>query len=218
MAAEGMRAVQAQLDEKTTQSFQGPQGQRDLAALVATGVQPRKEATPAQFRRATAQAKDGRGEQAPGRTVPRSLGLDPVAAGSHFAGLNRFTRLSEQAGLSAEQRGQLLREVQQDGKVSAKLGKEIESSLRQRGGSGVRRMEELVKSAQALPETLKGPMQVHLPGGQVAQAPVVEQPAAPAQKKGQREAAATAAPAAEDKKTESQPQQPASRRGIRIGE
>jgi hypothetical protein len=170
ITAEGIRAVQTQLDEKTAQSFQGRPGLRDLAALVAAGVQPRKEATPDEFRQTVARAKDGQGEQAPGRTVPRSLGLDPVAAGSHFAGLNRFTRLSEQAGLTQEQRGQLLREVKQDGQVSARLRKEIETSLRRHEGGGVR-MADLVKSAQALPNTLKGPMQVHLPDGNVQQTP-----------------------------------------------
>jgi hypothetical protein len=230
MAAEGMQAVRAQLDEKTTQSFQGQQGQRDLAALVAAGVQPRKEATPAGFRQAVARARDGQGEQSPGRTVPRSLGFDPVAAGAHFAGLNRFTRLSEQAGLTEKQRGQLLQEVRQEGQISAKLGKEIENSLRRRESSGVR-LSELVKSAQALPETLKGPVQVHLPGGKVAQAPAVGQSAAaPAGKKSEQKAAARPAAATKpaagakpgvDKSADGQKPRPepmGSRRGIRIGE
>ena len=68
--------------------------------------------------------------------------------------------------LTPQQRGQLLQEVKQDGQVSAKLRKEIEASLRGRSGSGVR-MSDLVKNAQAMPETLGGPMQVHLPAGSV---------------------------------------------------
>ena len=79
-------------------------------------------------------APAGRGEQAPGRTVPRALGLDPAAAGGHFAAMNRFARLSEQAGLTEAQRRQLLREVQENGRVSDGLRGQIEGAMRRQGG------------------------------------------------------------------------------------
>jgi hypothetical protein len=133
--------------------------------LVAAGLGPHKTASPEQFRQAVAGAGAGRGGQAPGRTVPHALGLDPVAAGAHFAGLNRFARLSEQAGLSAAQRRRLLKESGQ-GQVSAGLTAEIEASLRQRG-TGLK-AGDVIGSARALPDTLQGPMRVHLPQGKEA--------------------------------------------------
>ena len=116
---EGLELVKSQLDDRTVRAFQGEQGRRDLTVLTAAGLQPRKEATPEEFRQAAAQAGDGQGAQAPGRTVPRALGLDPVAAGAHFAAMNRFARQSEQAGLSPEQRQRLLKEVKAAGATVA---------------------------------------------------------------------------------------------------
>lgn len=155
--------IRAGLDEKTARSFEGAQGERDLAALALAGLRPQMEARPEAFRQAAARAPEGTGEQAPGRTVPRSLGLDPVAAGSYFAGLNRFTRLSEQAGLTTEQRQRLLAEVQTKGQVSDGLRAELAETLRQKGRRGIS-VKELEAGARALPETLRGPVQVDLPG------------------------------------------------------
>jgi hypothetical protein len=158
----GLRAVQAQLDPATAAAFQGKRGQRDLAALMAAELRPRKEVEPEAFRQAAARAADGRGAQSPGRTVPRALGLDPAAAGAHFAGLNRFIRLSEQAGLTPEQRQQLLQEVARTGQVSTGLRQELEA-LAQRQGRVGPKLDEVISSARALPETLHGPQRVHLP-------------------------------------------------------
>jgi hypothetical protein len=98
------------------------------------------------------------------------LGLDPVAAGAHFAALNRFARVSEQAGLTLEQRQQLLTEAQ-TGEVSPGLRHQIEGILRQRQQSGQAaglKAEDVIASAQAMPETLHGPVAVKLPGAPAA--------------------------------------------------
>lgn len=158
----GLQAVQAQLDPATAAAFQGKRGQRDLAALMAAELRPRKEVQPEAFRQAAARAADGRGEQSLGRTVPRALGLDAAAVGAHFAGLNRFTRLSEQAGLTPKQRQQLLQEVAQTGQVSTGLRQELEASVQRQGRVGPK-LDDVISSARALPETLHGPQRVHLP-------------------------------------------------------
>lgn len=158
----GLQEVQAQLDPTTAAAFQGQRGRRDLAALAAAELRPRKEVQPEAFRQAAAGAVEGRGEQAPGRTVPQALGLDPTAAGAHFAGLNRFTRLSEQARLSPEQRQQLLREVSQSGQVSAGLRQELEAAVQGQGRVGVK-LDDILNSARSLPETLAGPQRIRLP-------------------------------------------------------
>ena len=167
LTAAGVRQVKEQLDEKTAQAFSGLQGQRDLAVLTGVAWQTDKTVAPQQFRQAVARAEDGSGDKAAGRRVPRALGLDPVAAGAHFAGLNRFARLSEQAGLSAEQRQQLLTETRQ-GKVSASLRQELESTLQRRQagsrGPGLN-VDDLIAGASALPETLAGPGRLRFPRG-----------------------------------------------------
>ena len=104
LSAEGVRAVRERLDEKTRRAFSGQQGRQDLETLVAVGAQSDRRAEPTAFRRETARTKNGFGDQAPGRTIPQALGLDAVAGGAHFAEMNRFVRLSDRAGLSAEQR------------------------------------------------------------------------------------------------------------------
>jgi hypothetical protein len=175
LKVEAVQAVRERLGE-TARAFAGPQGSRDLAVLTAAGMQPRRQVEPAAFRQAAAEAQPGRGEQAPGRTVPRALGLDPVAAGAHFAALNQFARISEQAGLTPEQRQQLLQESQA-GAVSPGLRQQIEGVLRQRQPAGQAvglKVDDLIASAQAIPETLHGPVAVKLP------ASVTATPAAPA--------------------------------------
>jgi hypothetical protein len=162
LSPEGVKAVRERLDEKTARAFGGARGERDLSALVAAGAQAQREARPEDFRRAAAEARAGRGEQAAGRTVPHALGLDPVAAGEHFASLNRFARLSEQARLTPEQRRQLLQEAQQ-GEVSEGLRREIEAALRRPGKAAGLSVDDLVAGAQALPATLRGPVAVRLP-------------------------------------------------------
>jgi hypothetical protein len=160
------KAVRGRLDEETAQAFAGRQGERDLSALVAAGVAAQKEARSGDFQRAMAQARPDQGEQSPGRTVPRALGLDPVASGEYFAGMNRFARMSEQAGLTEDQRRQLLREVQQQGKVSDGLRREVETSIRQQGSKATGlSVDDLESGAQALPPTLRGPVAVELPQG-----------------------------------------------------
>jgi hypothetical protein len=167
LTAAGIGKVKDQLDEPIAQAFSSPQGQRDLAILTAIAWQADKTVSPQQFQQAVARSEDGAGEKAAGRTVPRSLGLDPVAAGAHFASLNRFARLSEQAGLSVEQREQLLAETRQ-GKVSTGLQQELETVLQrhQAGGRGPGlKVDDLISGATTLPETLTGPKRIQLPPG-----------------------------------------------------
>jgi hypothetical protein len=177
LTGEGLRTVETNLDEQTRQAFAGSQGQRDLATLTAMTLQREVTAEPAQYRQAVAAAQPGDGERAPGRTVPRELGLDPVAAGAHFSGLNQFAQVSEQAGLSAEQRQQLLAEVKQEGQVSPELREEIQTSLDRQTGRGHASglgVDDVIAGAQALPDTLSGPLDIRLP----ADAPVGERVAA----------------------------------------
>ncbi len=181
----GLQAVQAQLDPASAAAFQGKRGQRDLAALMAAELRPRKEVEPEAFRQAAARAADGRGEQSPGRTVPRALGLDPAAAGAHFAGLNRFTRLSEQAGLTPEQRQQLLQEVARTGQVSTGLRQELEALVQRQGRVGPK-LDDVISSARALPETLNGPQRVHLPEAAAPASPATVPPKKSDQKKAVR--------------------------------
>lgn len=178
LTGEGIALVQARLDKQTAAAFGGPQGERDLATLIAAGMQPQQEATPEAFRQATARAADGRGDQAAGRAVPRALGLDPVAAGAHFASLNRFVRLSEQAGLAPEQRQRLLRDIKETNQVSPELHRELAAALKRRAGTGLK-IEDLAGAARNLPETLKGPLRVQLPQGQVSTGPRMKAEAAP---------------------------------------
>ena len=163
---EGLKAMRERMGG-TAAAFGGARGERDLAILAAAGAQARKEAPPEEFQKAMAGAPDGRGERAAGRTVPRALGLDPVAAGEHFAGMNRFARLSQQAGLTPELRQRLLQEAQQD-KVSDGLRRDLEAAIRRQPGAGKAAgvsVDALVARAQALPPTLRGPVAVRLPGG-----------------------------------------------------
>jgi hypothetical protein len=161
-----LAAVRARLPQATAAKFTDRADQQDLAALTAAALQRPHQAPPADFRRVVAQAKDGSGETAPGRTIPRRLGLDPVAAQGHLAPLNRFVRLSQQAGLSVDQRQQLLSEVQQ-GQVSAALRQQLKVSLQRqqaRGQAASLKVEDVVAGAQALPPTLTGPQRLRLEG------------------------------------------------------
>ncbi|GIK42097.1 MAG: hypothetical protein BroJett011_59300 [Chloroflexota bacterium] len=158
---EGIQMVRGRLDDNVAETFTGRQGERDLEILVAAGLQPQKRAEPGEFRNATARANKWEGPAAAGHMIPRSLGLDPVASGANFAALNRFTRLSNQAGLDEEQRKQLLEAVRQDGEVSPEFRRELESILRrqqERGLGSHLSIDDLVDSAQAMPDTLEGPM------------------------------------------------------------
>jgi hypothetical protein len=95
-----------------------------------------------------------------------------VAAGAHFAGLNRFARLSEQAGLSPDQRQALLAEARQGGPISARLRDEIEVALRRQQGAGSGlglKVDDVIASAAALPDTLTGPRHIQVTGWQTAQ-------------------------------------------------
>lgn len=162
---EGFQRVRGRLESSVLAGFKGQQGERDLEALVAASLQPQKRAEPGEFRTSAARAKKWEGDEASGRLIPRSLGLDPVASGSNFAALNRFTRLSNQAGLDEAQRKRLLEAVRQEGEVSSALRREIETSLRrqqERGLGATLKADDLIDSARALPDTLEGPMLVRL--------------------------------------------------------
>lgn len=162
---EGFQMVRGHLESSVLAGFKGQQGERDLEALVVASLQPQKRAEPGEFRVAAARAKKWEGDEASGRLIPRSLGLDPVASGSNFAALNRFTRLSNQAGLDEAQRKRLLEAVRQEGEVSSALRREIETSLRrqqERGLGATLKADDLIDSARALPDTLEGPMLVRL--------------------------------------------------------
>ena len=164
LKAEAIQAVRERLGDQA-RAFQGKQGAEDLAVLAALAARPQKQVGPARFRQAAAAAGPGSGRQAPGRVVPQALGLDPVAAGAHFSAMNRFSRLSEQAGLTVEQREQLLQEVQRDQGVSAQLRRQLETSLLQQEAQAAGlRIEEVIASAEAMPRTLQGPAAVYLPG------------------------------------------------------
>lgn len=158
----GVNAVRAALDPDVRRIFEakGAQGERDLAVLTAAGVQPVETAEPADFRRAVAEAKSGVGKNAPGRTTPQALGLDAVAAGAHYGAINRFVRLSDEAGLSVSQRERLLAEAQR-GEISEELRIELEAQLRQRPAGP--ELAALVSGAEALPESLSGPRRIQLP-------------------------------------------------------
>ncbi len=177
---EAIRAVRERLGDQA-RVFQGKQGAEDLAVLAAVAAQPRKQVDPAQFRHAAAAASAGSGPQAPGRVVPQAVGLDPVAAGAHFSAMNRFSRVSEQAGLTVEQREQLLQEVHSDKGVSAQLRRQLETSLLQqevRGQAAGLRVEDVIASAEAMPRTLQGPMAVQMPGETASQPAAVASPSA----------------------------------------
>jgi hypothetical protein len=157
--------VRGRLEHSVLESFKGQQGERDLEALVAAGLEPQKRAEPGEFRAAAAQAKKWAGDDAAGLLIPRSLGLDPVASGSNLAALNRFTRLSNQAGLDEAQRKRLLEAVRQEGEVSSALRREIETSLRRGPGSTLIKADDLIDSARAMPNTLEGPLLMRLSRG-----------------------------------------------------
>lgn len=161
LTSEGVQLVRGRLDGEVAETFSGRQGERDLETLIAAGLQPQKRAEPSQFREVASRASKWQGDEAAGRMVPRSLGLDPVASGSNFASLNRFTRLNNQAGLDEEQRKQLLEAVRQEGEISSELRREIEASLRrqqERGLAATMKVDDLIDSARSMPDTLEGPM------------------------------------------------------------
>jgi len=162
LTRQAITAVRDKLDVETAQAYSGQKGMWDLAALTAMTLQQQATASPEEFRRAMAAAESGWGKDSPGHKVPRALRLDPVAAGAHYTAINRFARLSEEAGLSVEQRGRLLVEAQ-TGQISDDLRTEVEASLqkqREKGqGLGVT-TAAIVASALAMPTTISGPEQV----------------------------------------------------------
>jgi hypothetical protein len=182
---EAVQAVRERMGDQA-QSFSGKQGSQDLAVLAAVAAQPRKTVEADQLRQTAAAVAPGSGRQAPGRVVPQAVGLDPVAAGAHFSAMNRFSRVGEQAGLTVQQREQLLQEAHSDGGVSAELRRQIETSLLQqqdRGQAAGLRVEDVIAGAEAMPRTLQGPAAVQLPGegsSQPAPAAAPAQAAAPA--------------------------------------
>ncbi|MCB0190358.1 MAG: hypothetical protein KDJ65_00290 [Anaerolineae bacterium] len=182
LTGQAITAIRDQLDEETAQAFSGQKGTWDLAALTAVALQQQTAASPEAFRQAVANAESGWGQDAPGQTVPRRLGLDPVAAGAHYTAINRFTRLSEEAGLSAAQREHLLAEAQV-GQISDETRAEIEASLkkqREQGRGQGLTSEAIIAGALAMPATLSGPEQVWTTPTQAQ-----SQPAGAEQKAGQ---------------------------------
>ena len=162
LTPEAIGRVQEKLAPPQAQAFSDRQGRQDLATLSAVVWQEQRQVEPQAFRQALAQANDGQGERAPGRTVPRTLGLDPVASQAHFAGINRFVRLSDQAGLSETQRRQLLLEAQQED-ISPGLREQLKAALQRRQRTGqveTIKVDDLVASAEALPHTLTGPSRI----------------------------------------------------------
>jgi hypothetical protein len=156
-----VEAVRQQLDPETAPAFQGRAGSWDLAALTAVALQESRTAPPEQFRQAVARARV-MGEETPAQQVPRTLSLDPVAAGAHYAAINRFVQSAEQAGLSPEQRAQLLAEAQ-SGQMSDGLRADLEAAIEQQRAQGRRvkvSPEAVIDSALAMPETLSGPRQI----------------------------------------------------------
>jgi hypothetical protein len=137
LTGQAITAVRDQLDAETAQAFSGQKGTWDLAALTAVALQQQTAASPEAFLQAVANAESGWGQDSPGHTVPRRLGLDPVAAGAHYTAINRFTRFSEEAGLSAARREQLLAEAQ-TGQISDETRAEIEASLKRTARTGTR--------------------------------------------------------------------------------
>ena len=163
---EAVQAVRERMGDQA-KTFQDKQGARDLAVLTAVATRPQKQVDPARFRQAASAAASGSGAQAPGRVVPQAVGLDEAAAGAHFSAMNRFTKVSEQAGLTVKQREQLLQEAHGDQEISVKLRGQIETSLHRRQSQGQAaslQVEDVIASAQAMPRTLQGPMAVQLPG------------------------------------------------------
>ncbi|MCP4367523.1 MAG: hypothetical protein GY797_05315, partial [Deltaproteobacteria bacterium] len=76
--------------------------------------------------------------------------------------MNRFARLSDEAGLTEEQRERLLAEAQR-GEVSDELRSEIEAALlaqQKQGRAAKLTTDEVVDSATAMPPTLSGPEQI----------------------------------------------------------
>ncbi len=157
LSTEKLAAVREKLDTPTRRAFSGTQGERDFATLVAMGAQQNRRAEPAHFRRESAKAKDGFGDQSPGHVIPQKLGLDVAAGGVHQGEMNRFVRLSDQAGLQASQREQLLTEARQ-GELSPQLRQSIENTVRQNGGKV--NPETLIAGARAMPESIEGPRRI----------------------------------------------------------
>lgn len=157
-----LTAVRDKLDADTTHAFEGQKGTWDMVALTAVALQQHAAASPEEFRRAMAQAETGWGQDSPGHKVPRALGLDPVAAGAHYTAMNRFSRLSEEAGLTPAQRERLLAEAQ-TGQISDELRAEVETSLQKQRKQGLGQgltTEAIIAGALAMPATLSGPEQV----------------------------------------------------------
>ena len=164
VSALALTQVRGALDPQLKKRFASRQGRQDLETLVATAGQGRREAEPKAFRSAVAQAKPGFGEEAAAQRVPRQLSLDPVAAGAHAAGLNRFSRLSDEAGLSTPQKEKLLNEVQTRGQVSVDLKEELTNHLARREGEKPSALtaDDVIAGAQSLPKTLSGPQRISL--------------------------------------------------------
>lgn len=159
----GRAAMQAELSPVTTAAFQGAAGQRDLETLATAALQPEVTPAPTAFRQALAEASTAQ-SQPPATIVAQRLGLDAVATGPHFSGINHFTRLSDEAGLTPVQRERLVTELQTQGQASPETRADIEASLARqaaRGRATGLHPDDLIRSAQALPETLTGPA---LPG------------------------------------------------------
>jgi hypothetical protein len=196
LTGQAITSVRDKLDPDTARAFSGQKGAWDIAALTAVALQQQSAVEPEEFRQAMAKAEAGWGQDSPGHNVPRTLGLDPVAAGAHYTAMNRFVRLSQEAGLTETQRERLLEEAQA-GQVSDETRAEIEASLQQQQkqghGSGVT-TADVIAGAMAMPVALSGPEQVWTtpdksqaqpgqPAGQVTNTVKTQSAATPREKK-----------------------------------
>ena len=169
-----LEAVMQELESQTQAAFSDRTGRWDLAALTAAALQEQQTVSPEAFRQAVASA-DPSSQALPAQQVSRTLGLDPVAVGAHWAALNRFARQSGQAGLSTAEREQLLAQAQA-GQITDELRQTLETKVQAQRVDGTRpplQVQDLVDTAVALPQSLTGPRQIW-----IAQAAKVE-PAKP---------------------------------------
>ncbi len=153
----GRAAIRTELGEAAMQSFTGPRGYQDLEALATAALQRDMTAGRAAFYRQLATAESW---ELPAETVPARLGLDPVAAGPHYSSLNRFSQVSEAAGLTPALREQLLTEANRETGVSPALEAQISAALARQVGRGQGQaldVAQVIDSARAVPPALSGP-------------------------------------------------------------
>jgi hypothetical protein len=164
----GRAAIRAELGEAAIGSFAGPQGYQDLEALATAAMQRDMTVGGGLFYRHLATAESW---EPPAETVPVRLGLDPAASGPHYSSLNRFTQVSEAAGLTPALREQLLTEAGSEAGVTPALERQISAALARqaaRGQGAALSVGQVIAGARAVPAALSGPQ---LRGGGSASLP-----------------------------------------------